>query len=183
MPLAGTALPFGLRDVKLTPVAFDGSAPGSPVDLPNARVFSFEETEDYEVLRGDDTEVASRGNGPTVSWELESGGISLEAYAVMAGGTVAVTGSTPNQIRRYVKLYTDARPSFRVEGIAISESGGDLHGIVYVCKADDSLQGAPLEDGTFALMSASGTGRRRVSDGKLYDFVQNETATMTLQAT
>jgi hypothetical protein len=182
MTLAGTALPFGLRDVKLTPVAFDGSAPGSPVDLPNSRTFSFEETEDYEVLRGDDTEVASHGNGPTVSWELESGGISLDAYAVMAGGTVVVTGSTPNQIRRYTKLYTDTRPSFRAEGIAISESGGDFHGVVYTCKADDSLSGE-LGDGAFWLTSASGTGRRRVSDGKLYDFVQNETANPALQAT
>jgi hypothetical protein len=182
MALAGTALPFGLRDVKLTPVAFDGSSPGTPIDLPNSRTFSFEETEDYEVLRGDDTEIASHGSGPTVSWELESGGISLDAYAVMAGGTVVVTGSTPNQIRRYTKLYTDTRPSFRAEGIAISESGGDFHGIVYVCKADDSLSGE-LGDGAFWLTSASGTGRRRVSDGKLYDFVQNETANSGIQAT
>lgn len=182
MTLATTALPFGLRDVKLTPVAFDGSSPGTPVDLPNSRTFSFEETEDYEVLRGDDTEVASHGNGPTVSWELESGGISLDAYAVMAGGTVVITGSTPNQVRRYTKLYTDTRPSFRAEGIAISESGGDFHGIVYCCKADDSLSGE-LGDGAFWLTSASGTGRRRVSDGKLYDFVQNETANSSLQAT
>jgi hypothetical protein len=182
MALQTTALPFGLRDVKLTPVAFDGSSPGTPVDLPNSRTFSFEETEDYEVLRGDDTEVASHGNGPTVSWELESGGISLDAWAVLAGGTVQVTGSTPNQIRRFTKLYTDTRPSFRAEGIAISESGGDFHGIVYCCKADDSLSGE-LGDGAFWLTSASGTGRRRVSDGKLYDFVQNETANPALQAT
>lgn len=181
MAVPGTALPFGLRDVKLTPVAFDGSSPGSPVDLPNSRTFSFEETEDYEVLRGDDTEVASRGNGPTVSWELESGGISLAAYAVMAGGTVAVTGVSPNEVRRYRKLSTDTRPSFRVEGIALSESGGDMHGIVYVCKADDSLSGE-FSDGAFWLTSASGTGRRRVSDNGLYDFVQNETVNMTLQA-
>jgi hypothetical protein len=182
MALATTSLPYGLRDVKLTPVAYDGSSPGTAVDLPNSRTFSFEENEDYEVLRGDDSEVASHGNGPTVKWELESGGISLDAYVVLAGGTASVTGVTPNQIRRYRKLATDARPSFRAEGIAISESGGDFHGIVYNCKADESLKGAPLEDGTFALMSASGTGRKRVSDNALYDFVQNETATSSLQA-
>jgi hypothetical protein len=183
MALAATSLPYGLRDVKLTPVAFDGSTPGTAVDLPNARTFTFSESEDYEVLRGDDREVASRGNGPTVEWELEGGGISLEAYAVMAGGTVVITGTTPNQVKRYTKLGTDTRPSFRAEGIAISESGGDLHGIVYLCKADDNLQGTTMEDGSFSLMSASGTGRQRASDGKLYDFVQNETANAALQAT
>jgi hypothetical protein len=182
MALAGTALPFGLRDVKLTPVLFDGSSPGSPVDLPNSRTFTFSESEDYEVLRGDDSEIASHGSGPTVSWELEAGGISLEAYAVMAGGTVSVTGITPNIKKTYRKLATDVRPSFRAEGIAISESGGDLHGIVYNCKADDSLQGTTMEDGSFSLHTASGTGRKRVSDNFLYDFVHNETAVPTLQA-
>lgn len=180
--MAATSLPYGLRDVKLTPVAFDGSSPGTPVDLPNARTFTFSESEEFEVLRGDDREVASHGNGPTVSWELEGGGIALEAYAVMAGGLVTTTGVTPNVVKRFKKLTTDQRPSFRAEGIAISESGGDLHGIVYVCKADDNLQGTTMEDGSFSLITASGTGRGRVSDGALYDFVQNETATLTLQA-
>lgn len=183
MALASTALPYGLRDVKLTPVLFDGSSPGTPVDLPYVRTFTFSESEDYEVLRGDDSEVASHGNGPTVSWELEAGGISLEAYAVMAGGTVNVTGVTPNIKKTYTKLGTDARPSFRAEGIAISESGGDLHGIVYVCKADEDLQGTTMEDGSFSLHTASGTGRQRASDKMLYQFVNNETAVPTIQAT
>lgn len=182
MPLASTSLPYGLRDVKLTPVDYDGSNPGSPVDLPNARTFTFSESEDYEVLRGDDSEVASHGNGPTVEWELEGGGISLEAYAVMAGGTVTTSGVSPNLKKTYRKLTTDVRPSFRAEGIAISESGGDLHGIVYNCKADDNLQGTTMEDGSFSLMTASGTGRKRYSDNALYDFVQNETHVASLQA-
>jgi len=182
MALAATSLPYGLRDVKLTPVAFDGSSPGTPVDLPYSRTFSFSDDEDFEVLRGDDAEVASHGNGATCKWDLESGGISLEAYAVLAGGTVSITGTTPNQVKRYRKLGTDQRPCFRAEGIAISESGGDLHGIVYLCKADDSLQGTTMEDGSFSLLKASGTGRKRASDGGLYDFVQNETSTLTSQA-
>lgn len=182
MPIAGTALPFGLRDVKLTPVLFDGSSPGTPVDLPYSRTFTFSESEEYEVLRGDDAEVASHGSGPTVSWELEAGGITLEAYAVMAGGTVSVTGVTPNVKKTFLKLGTDVRPSFRAEGIAISESGGDLHGIVYVCKADDALQGTTMEDGSFSLHTASGTGRQRATDKKLYEFIHNETAVATIQA-
>lgn len=182
MALAATALPYGLRKVTLTPVLFDGSSPGTPVVLPYSRTFTFSESEDYEVLRGDDAEVASHGNGPTVSWELEAGGISLEAYAVMAGGTVTTTGTTPNIKKTFRKLGTDVRPSFRAEGQAISESGGDLHGIVYNCKADEDLQGTTMEDGSFSLHTASGTGRQRASDKFLYDFVNNETAVATLQA-
>jgi hypothetical protein len=183
MALPTVALPYGLRDVHLTPVAFDGSSPGAAVDLPYARTFTFSDEEDFQVLRGDDSEVASHGNGATVKWDLEAGGISLEAYAVLAGGTVTTTGTTPNIKKTFRKLGTDQRPCFRAEGIAISESGGDMHGVVYLCKADDKLQGTTMEDGSFSLISASGTGRKRASDGALYDFIQNETAVLTQQAT
>lgn len=174
MPL-GNTLPYGLRDVKLTPYT-TGEALGASVDLPNSRTFSFEESEDFEELRGDDKVVATRGQGPSVSWELEGGGISLEAYAVMNGGTVVNTGVTPNQVKTYTKKSTDTKPSFKVEGQAISESGGDFHVVIYKCKATDGVEGE-LSDGAFWLTSASGTALGRTSDDKVYDFVQNETAT------
>ena len=55
MPLAET-LPFGLRDVKLTPVSAAGVL-GTSVDLPNGRTMSWEESEDFTTLRGDDKDV------------------------------------------------------------------------------------------------------------------------------
>lgn len=175
MPL-GNSLPFGLRDVKLWALDASGARTGAGVDLPVARTFSFAEAEDYETLEGDDITVATHGKGPTVDWELEAGGISLEAYAIMAGGTVTATGSTPNQKKTFTKLNTDARPYFDVEGQAISDSGGDFHTLVYRCKADSSLEGNH-ENGAFRLTSASGKGYGPVAGGELYEFVQNETPT------
>lgn len=172
MVLAET-LPYGLRDVKVTPLT--GETLGTPVDLPNGRTFSFEENEDFEELRGDDKVVAQRGQGATVSWELESGGISLEAYAVMNGGLVTSSGTTPAQVKTYSKKSTDSKPRFQVEGQSISESGGDFHCLLYNCKATESLSGE-MSDGAFWLTSASGTAIGRASDDKVYDFVQNETA-------
>jgi hypothetical protein len=170
-----TSLPYGLRDVKVTPFT-TGETLGTPVDLPNARTFSFEESEDFEELRGDDKVVATRGQGPSVSWELEAGGISLEAYVVLNGGTVTVSGVTPNVVKTYTKKSTDAKPNFQVEGQAISESGGDFHVVLFKCKATDGVEGE-LSDGAFWLTSASGTAIGRISDDKVYDFVDNETAT------
>jgi hypothetical protein len=172
--VADNALPYGLRDVKLTPIS-DAGVLGTPVDLPASRTFSFSEAEEFEELRGDDQVVAIRGRGPSVEWELESGGISLPAYAVMAGGTVADTGVTPETVRSFKKKTTDARPYFKVEGQAISDSGGDFHAIVYKCRANDTLEGE-LSDGTFWLTSASGQGIGN-DDDDLYEFIQNETAT------
>ena len=174
------ALPFGLRDIKLTPLGADGATPGSPVDLPVSRTLSFSDTEEFEELRGDDQVEASHGSGPVNEWELEAGGISLEAYAVMAGGTVTTSGVTPNEVKRYRKSATDVRPYFKIEGQAISDNGGDLHGIIYRAKADGSLEGT-MEDSTFWLTSASGKGyaSKEVGEeyeGAVYDFVHNETA-------
>lgn len=170
-----TSLPYGLRDVKVTPISQAGVL-GTAVDLPNARTFSFEESEEFEELRGDDKVVASRGQGATVGWELESGGISLEAYAAMNGGEVVVSGVTPNTIRTYTKKTTDAKPRFQVEGQALSESGGDFHCVLPNCKATDGLEGE-MSDGSFWLTSASGTAIGDPSTDILYEFVENETAT------
>lgn len=178
MPLTTHALPFGLRDVKLTPDV-NGTL-GTAVDLPVSRTFSFSETEDFEELKGDDTTAGSHGAGPVVEWELESGGLPIDAWKVMAGGGVVDSGTTPNQKRTYTKLVTDERPYFKVEGQAISDSGGDVHCIVHRCKADGSLEGE-FGNGAFFLTSASGKGYGATVGGspsnKLYEFIQNETAT------
>jgi len=179
MALANRALPYGLRDVKLTPLGADGATPGTPVDLPVSRTLSFSEAEDFEELRGDDAVQASHGSGPTVEWDLESGGISLEAYAVMAGGTVTTSGVTPAAKKTYSKKTTDSRPYFKIEGQSINDNGGDFHCVIYRAKADGSLEGE-MGDGAFWLTSASGKGYGSLEAGnldKVYDFVHNETAT------
>lgn len=180
MPLTTHPLPFGLRDVKLTPFTTGAAtAYGTPsVDLPIARTFSFSETEEYEELTGDDSIVGTHGAGPVVEWELESGGLPFEAYKVMAGGTITESGTTPAMKKVFSKLSSDSRPYFKAEGQAISDSGGDVHGIVYKAKADGSLEGE-FAYGAFMLTSASGKGYPSTVTAdlnKLYDFVQNETA-------
>lgn len=174
MVLTTVPLPYGLRDVRITPYNAAGVL-GTAVDLPNARTFSFEENEDFEELRGDDRVVATRGQGPTVSWELEAGGISLEALAVISGGTVSSTGTAPATVKTYKKLATEAKPRFKVEGQAISESGGDFHVVLTNCKATEGVSGE-LSDGSFWLTSASGTAIADPTTGEVYSFIQNETA-------
>jgi hypothetical protein len=175
-------LPYGLRDVKITPYT-DSTATalaGASIDLPNGRTFSFTETEDFEELRGDDSLVAVHGNGPTVNWELEGGGVSFEAVQAMYGGTLTTTGTTPNRIKKLRKLKTDQRPYFKVEGQIISDSGGDVHAVVWRCKATDDLSGE-FGDGQFFLTGASGQGLGCLivgaDFGVVWDLVQNETAT------
>jgi hypothetical protein len=181
----GTSLPYGLRDVQLVQYPDLGAATFGSVltDLPNSRTFSFNETEEYNDLRGDDKLVTSHGQGAQVEWELESGGISFEAHAVFSGAVVISTGITPNQVKRVRKKSSDQRPFFTALGRSISDSGGDFTGIVYLCRATGNIE-AELGDGEFLIPSVSGTGFPcRVSGlvaateilDTIYDFVQRET--------
>lgn len=174
-----TALPYGIRDCKLTPYTDSAGSVlgGTSIDLPYMQTFSFSETEEFQELRGDDKVITTRGQGSQVEWSLESGGISLKAWAVFTGGTVTESGTTPNRKVVLRKLATASRPYFRVEGQAISDSGGDLHTIVYRCRCNDSIEGE-FADGEFFATSVSGLGLPLLDADfdLLYDFVQNETA-------
>jgi len=173
MTLTSPALPYGLRDVKLTPINSDGSL-GTAVDLPVSQTLSFSEAEEFEELRGDDVVVAIHGKGPSVEFDLEAGGISLEAWKVLTGGTLADTGSTPTQTKSLLKKTTDSRPYFRIEGQSINDVDGDTHVIIYKCKLTDNLEGE-FADGQFFITSCSGQGIGDASD-QLYKITWNETS-------
>jgi hypothetical protein len=167
MPLA-TPLPYGLRDVKLTPYSDSASTTlGASVDLPNSRTFSFSEAEEFTELRGDDKVVTTRGQGASVEWDLEAGGLSFEVMKIFTGGTI------------FTKKATDSRPFFKVEGQAISDSGGDLHCILDRCRVTGNVEGE-FGDGEFFLTSGSGVALPSLQASRvdtLYEFIQNETTT------
>jgi hypothetical protein len=179
MPLNTIPLPFGLREVKVTPYTdLAATTLGTSVKLPNSRTLSFSEVENFEDLRGDDKLVATHGSGAQVEWSLEGGGVSLEAVWAMYGGGAGpvTTGVTPNQVKTLSKKSTDQRPYFKAEGRAISDSGGDFHIVLWKCKATDKLEGE-MADGSFMLTGASGVGLPSTMVGNVdtvWEFVQNE---------
>lgn len=174
MTIGFIPLPFGLRDCKVYPLA--GETPGVGVDVPNGRTLSFTEIETFQELRGDDALVAVHGIGPTCDWELEGGGVALEVVKTMFGGTLVETGTSPNGIKTYTKSGSDVRPYFRIEGQAISDSGGDFHVVIYRARVTNDLVGK-MTDSAFFLMTTKGKGLPRASDKALYSFVQNESIT------
>jgi hypothetical protein len=175
--VAEADLPYGIRDIKLTPFTDTSGTilAAVSVDLPYARTLSFTETEDFNELRGDDRVVAQHGSGPTVEFEFESGGLPFQAFKVMAGGTITETGTEGSAKRVYSKKSTDQRPYFRIEGQAISDSGGDVHTVIYKAKCTDDLSGE-FTDGDFFLTSAKGVGIGDAEDN-LYDFISNDVVT------
>lgn len=177
-----TALPYGLRDIKMTNYSdAQGSILGSDtVDFPNARTLSFSEQEEFEELRGDDRVVTTRGRGAMLEWEIEAGGLSLDVWKKLGGGVIIDSGTTPSRKRIYRKTGRNTRPWNFIQGRIISDSGGDVHGMLYRCRLTDELEGE-FGDGEFFLTSAKGQGLPLLEDGDgddiLYDIVHNETAT------
>lgn len=180
MALAATPLPYGLRDVKITPYTNEGATTlATPIDLPNSRTFSFSEAEEFTELRGDDKVVTTRGQGASVEWDLESGGLSFEILKAITGGTIVESGITPAIKKVFTKKSSNARPFFKIEGQAISDSGGDVHCVLDRCRATGNIEGE-FGDGEFFLTSGSGVALPSLITGRedtLYEFVQNETAT------
>jgi len=178
MAQTGAAYPFGLREVVLTPILDSVlETLGTPKKLSASRTFTFTEAEEYVELRGDDRLIISRGMGPEVDWELEGGGIDLDVYNIMFGGTLSNTGVTPNQVRTVRKLVTQSRPYFKVEGRAINDGGGDQHAVVFRCRATSDVE-STFADGQFYMTQAEGKGFGSLAVASLdalYDFIQNET--------
>ena len=183
MTLATQQKPFGLRDVKIK--LWTDGALGSATDLPDSQIFKFADSATFKEMRGDDTVSAIKESEQKIEWELEAGGISLDAYKILCGGTIATSGTTPNAIQAFKKKSTDTRPYFLVEGQAISESGGDFHGRVFKAKCT-GLDGQ-LGDGEFWISKCKGEAIAitqaeataiggGVQAADIYHFVANETA-------
>lgn len=176
MALSVTRLPYGLRDVKVATLDNAG-VKGTLVDLPNAQTFEFQEATDTQELRGDDVVVASRTAVTGVEWTLDSGGISFEAYVVIAGGAISTSGVTPAVRKQWRRMGTDAYPDFYLVGQAMSESGGDNHIVIHRAKANQ-ISGS-FADQEFWVSHAEGVGIATLTTanvGAVWDMVANETA-------
>lgn len=168
MPLTGTTRPFGLREITLVPLPS-----GTAVKLPAAQTLSFKEALTSGEMRGNDATVSVVAITDKVEWELEAGGISLEAIKVLTGRTITATGTTPNQKNTILARAGDTYPWFKIYGKSVGDDAGDIQVLIYKAKLTDGLEGE-FKDGEFFIQGCSGIA---VDDGtKLYEIVQNETA-------
>ena len=178
------ALPYGVRDLKLTQYtdAVGTTLNTTSVDLPYIQTLNFTEAEEFQELRGDDKLITTRGRGAQVNWSLESGGLPVPAWAVMTGGSITATGTTPNRVSELRKSATAARPFFRIDGRVISDTGGDVLVRIYRCRATGDIQ-ANFAGGEFTTSQISGVGLPLLDDTNdlIYSIFRRETgATLTL---
>lgn len=158
---------YGIRDIKLTNLA--GS---SQVDLPAARTLSWTESVVSDTLDGDDVEVSAVGFVKGIEWEIESGGISLEAYAMLTGETVVTAGSTPNRTQTISRTGGKNFPWIKIYGRSLGDADDGAHVKLLKCKVTE-IEGS-LSNQEFFLTKCKGRGIAN-SSNVLYDLVKLET--------
>lgn len=160
--------PYGIRDIKITNLA--GT---TQTDLPVARRLRFGERIQSSELKGDDAIKSVVSFGEAVEWELEAGGISLEAYAALTGRTTTAAGTTPNQTVTVTGSAGDSFPYVKIYGKSLGEGDDDIHVKLWKCKVTQIEGTLGLEE--FFITSCSGVA---IDDGTngIFDWVQNETA-------
>ena len=165
-------MPFGLCQLKLIGVTNAGT-----VTLPVGQKLKFKERVASAELKGDDVIKAVASMSEGAEWEIEAGGLSLEAYALMTGRTVTASGTTPaGTVSLKAGTGFHAFPYFKVYGKVLGVGLDDVHCKLHKCKLTSGVEGS-FENGKFFATAIKGVA---VDDGTngAFEFVQNETATV-----
>lgn len=162
--------PFGMNDIKLTNLG--GT---TQVDLPASRKLMFKERVKSGEFPGDDQLQGVITISEAAEWELEAGGISLEAYALITGRTVTTSGTSPDEVKTLTGSGAERFPYFKVYGKSLGDGDDDVHVKLFKAKLTEALEGT-FQNGEFFVTSCKGIA---VDDGVngVFDIVINETAT------
>ena len=160
--------PFGLRQVVIT-----DDAGGTGVALPRALMLHVTPRVQAVEFEAEGVIVGASAVVVAADWELEAGGISLEAWAKLTGLTVTQAGATPNRTWSMAGAGGAAFPYVRVYGRAVGDGGSDdVYCRLYRCKLA-SIEGT-FRRGEFFISSAAGVAVKHSSG--VFEFVQRETA-------
>lgn len=160
--------PFGLRQVKL--VSMDNATTVTLSSVMMLHVTPKFTTTQFTV---EGIVVAGRGVMSHVEWELEAGGITLEAYQLMTSQVLSSTGTTPNRTMTLDITKNVELPYFRVYGRARGEGNDDIHCKLYRCQLT-AIEGT-YRQGEFWITSCGGIAVYRNATEGIFEFVQHET--------
>jgi hypothetical protein len=157
--------PFGLRQLAICNA--DGSG---KILLPAAMMLHITPVIESEVFTVEGRQVGAAAFLSGAEWELEAGGLSLEAYAKLTGLTAAAAGSTPNRSLTLGQAAGAGYPYIRIYGRAVDDTG-DVYCHLYRCKLT-AIEGT-FRQREFWITYAAGIA---VTNGSIVlDFTQHET--------
>ena len=130
------ALPFGLRQVVLTPKS------GAKVELAVAMEANFSPEVISGTLEGNDQVSPVDSILRSYTWSLNSGGLDFDARQVILGVNTQTAGSYPN-VAHWTAFPGGAEmPYFRIDIRALATDGGDTWVYMPECKMTGLSEGA-----------------------------------------
>ena len=156
---------FGLRELKL----FNADGSGGLL-LPRAMMLHVTPVIESARFEADGGLVGAAAFLAGADWELEAGGLSLEALAKLTGLSEVLAGSTPNRTLTLTQSAGAAFPYLRIYGRVVADSG-DIHCRLYRCKLT-ALEGT-FRSKEFWVTYAAGVAVHSASG--VLEFVQRET--------
>lgn len=163
---------FGLKQVVITDD--DGT---DPVALPAGMILHVSEVYDNAEFLAEGRRVAARALLTGLEWELEAGGISLDAWAKITGASITAQTLPQAQGGNTYTLSRDSAaspPYVRVYGRSIGDDGqGDVWVKLYRAKIT-ALEGT-MREGEFLITACRGVAVFN-SSGALYDVVEHQYA-------
>lgn len=185
MPLSPISKLFAVSDAKISKVTADPAGGtityGTAIDVPGIKSCTVTGDITSAELRGDNTLLDSNSTLASIEVEFEYAKLNQDALAVMLGGTVTGTGTTPSQISTYRLLNTDTFSYFKFQ--AKTPTGGsdsvtgDAHIVLYKCILSEFPEfGMAEEDYETFSTSAKAIPTLATTSGGWMNVVFNETA-------
>lgn len=188
MPLSHVTKLYAVKDCKiykmLTDPAGGTSTYSTATDVPGIKAIGpLTQAMNPKYLKGDNTLLdADVTLSEPWTGKIVGAKVSLDVEAVLTGGTITDTGTTPNQISTIVQSGgTATSPSipnyFKLEAVGASQDivAGDVHLVLWKVKII-SANFLGFADEDYVMYDFDIAAVPRLSDGQWYSRVINETA-------
>jgi len=179
MTISKQTIVLGIDDAQIFQLTADSSSAltyGTAIDVPGIQKIEIAPSTTQKELSKDEQVLDYYVKTDYFYWAINSAKISLDVLAILEGGTVTTTGNTPKQVYTYSINESSVPNYFKLEAKANYSAGavGDFHLKLYKCKANNvDIQ---YQASDYAIISATGVAIATTHDGRMKDYVINETA-------
>lgn len=183
MPISHISKLYAVEDAKIAAITADPAGGtttyGSLLDIPGIKSVAIDGDITSSELRGDNTLLDANSKLSNISVTFNFAKLSLDALAVMLGGTVTDAGAGSAETATYRLLNTNSFGYFKFEAktpaAGVDEVAGDGHLVFYKCQIA-SFPSFGLAEEEYQTISVSVNALARLSDNRWMDVVFNETA-------
>lgn len=183
MPVDHSSKIYAVSDAKIGKVTADPSGGtttyASLIDVPGIKEAGIGGDVNSVELRGDNTSLDYNATLGALTLSVTHAKVSLDVLPVLLGGTTTDSGAGSTEVATYVQTNTNTFNYWKFEAKTPTNgadpTGGDLHVVLYKCILTSFPEiGFAEED--YQILSFEARAVPRLSDGKIFDIVLNETA-------